>query len=735
MAFISCSRSGSSVVFANHYLVPIFDSGSQLSSSLRQFFSNQSETTSEDEKMDKDYKPKSSTKSKTSKAMARLINYKTWSNELASSLSSFSPTLSKTMVLQTLRLITNSSKAFNFFKWVHDKGFPHSDQTYFIMLEILGHGRNLNVARNFLFSIELRSDGAVKLHNRFFNSLIRSYGQAGLFEESMKLFQTMKRMGVSPSVITFNSLFSILLRRGRTNMANDLYDEMLSTYGVTPDTYTYNILIRGFCKNSMVDQGFRFFNEMSRFNCDPDIVTYNTLVDGLCKAGKVKTAHNLVKGMSKKSKDLNPNVVTYTTLVRGYCMKQELDEALLIIKEMTSRGLMLNKITCNTLIKGLCEAHKLDKIKDILEQTIGDGELSPDTCTFNTLIHAHCSAGNLDEALKVIEKMKSLQVPADSATYSVVLRSLCQREDYDMAEKLFDELYEKEILLSNFGSKPLAASYNPMFQYLCEHGKTEKAERVFRQLMKRGTQDPPSYQTMIMGHCKEGSYEDGYELLKWMLRQNFLPDFEIYDSLIDGFLQKEKPLLAKEALEKMLRSSYLPKTLTWHSILSKLLEKGCTNESASFIVMMLEKNIRQNIKFSTMSLQLLFGRGLKERAFEVLELLYKHGYCVKIDELVQFLLHRGKLSEASKMLAFCFENNQHADLGLCNEVILGLCERNKVSEAFGLCYVLVEKGLHQELTCLDELVSSLEADRRSDEVAFISKRMQRQESLGRSSQE
>lgn len=609
-------------------------------------------------------------------------------------------------------------------------GFPHNDQNYFIMLEILGRERNLNVARNFLFSIEKRSNGAVRLQDRFFNSLIRSYGQAGLFEESMKLFQTMKSIGVSPSVITFNSLLSILLRRGRTNMAKSVYEEMLSTYGVIPDTYTYNILIRGFCKNSMVDQGFQFFKEMSRFNRDPDIVTYNTLVDGLCRAGKVKIAHNLVKGMRKKSKDLNPNIVTYTTLIRGYCMKQEVDEAIVIIKEMTSQGLKLNKITYNTLIKGLCEAHRLDTIKGILG-TIGDGEFCPDTCTFNILIQAHCCAGNLDEAFKMFEKIKCLQVPADSATYSILLRSLCEREHYDKAEKLFDELSEKEILLSSSGSKPLAAAYNPMFQYLCEHGKTKKAERVFRQLIKRGTQDPPSYKTMIMGHCKEGAYEDGYELLTWMLRQNFLPDVEIYDSLIDGFLQKDKPLLAKGTLEKMLTSSYLPKTSTWHSTLAKLLGKGCAHESANVIFMMLEKNIRQNITLSTESVQLLFCHGLQGRAFELIELLYKNGYCVKIVEVVQLLFQRGKLSEACKMLVFCLEKNQHVDIDLCNKVILGLCKSNKVSEAFSLCYELVEKGLHQELICQDDLVAALEAEGKVEEAAFVLKRMRRQESLGR----
>lgn len=136
-------------------------------------------------------------------------------------------------------------------------------------------------------------------------------------------------------------------------MAKQVYDEMLSTYGVTPDTCTYNILIRGFCKNSMVDEGFHFFKEMMSFNCEPDIITYNTLVDGLCRAGNVRTAHNLVNGMSKKCEDLTPNIVTYTTLIRGYCMKQELDVALVILEEMTRRGLKPNIVTYNTLIKGL----------------------------------------------------------------------------------------------------------------------------------------------------------------------------------------------------------------------------------------------------------------------------------------------------------------------------------------------------------------------------------------------
>lgn len=667
-------------------------------------------------------------KPKKARAMARLINSKPWSNDLQTSLS---PLLSKTILLQTLRLITTPTKAFQFFNWVQEMGFSHTAQSYFMMLEIMGRHRNLNAARNFLFSIEKRSDGAVKLEDRFFNSLIRSYGQAGLFQESIKLFSMMKSLGVSPSVVSFNSLLSVLLKRGRTNMAKSVYDEMLITYGVTPDTFTFNILIRGFCMNSMVDEGFRFFKEMSRFKCEPDVVTYNTLVDGLCKAGKVSIAHNLVKGMRKRSMDLNPNVVTYTTLIRGYCMKQEIDEALVVLEEMDSQGLKPNIVTYNILIKGLCEAGKLDKIKEILEGMMGAGGFTPDTSTFNTLIHAHCSAGNLDEALKVFAKMFELHVQPDSATYSVLIRSLCQIGDYGRAEELYDDLSEKDILLSDVGCKPLVAAYNPMFEYFCGNGKTNKAERVFRQLMKRGTQDPPSYKTLIMGHCMEGTYEAGYELLVWMLRRDFVPDVEIYESLIDGFLQKEKPLLAQQTLEKMLKSSHLPKTSTFHSILAELLEKGCAHESASFIMLMLERKIRQNINLSTKCIMLLCGSGLRDKAFQIVGLIYENGYSVKMEELVGFLCQSRKLLEAREMLLFTLDKHQSIDANMCNTVILGLCKTNKLSEAFGLYYDLVEKGVHQKLTCLYDLKTALDAGGRSREALFVSKRMSGQGHLDR----
>ncbi|KAG9455461.1 hypothetical protein H6P81_008365 [Aristolochia fimbriata] len=672
-------------------------------------------------------RPTTTTTTKASNRISRLVNsHHSWSPRLEAALAPISANLSKTTFLQSIHLIKNPEKSLLFFKWAHRRlSFPHLPQSYSAMINILTRTGNLNAARNFLLAVPKFSCGAVALHDRFFNSLIRAYGRTGLVNESIKLFRSMKDHGLSPSAYTFNSLISVLLTRGWTNMAKDLFYDMCDSPDVSPDLCTFNTLIRGFCLNSMVDQGFWFFKEMSRFSCSPDIITYNTLVDGLCRAGKVMIAHNLVKGMFKKHPDLKPNVVTYTTLIRGYCEKLLVSNALCLFEEMNACGLKPNKITYNTLIQGLCEARMVDKIKEILP---GSGEFKPDTCTFNTLVSSHCNAGNSDEAMNIFEKMSNLEVEPDAATYSLLIRSLCRKGNFEKAELLFDDLAKKQILLRNEGSVPLVAAYNPMFDYLCKEGKTQKAEKIFRQLMKRGTQDPTAFKTLIKGHCREGTFQDAFDILLLMLRREFVPDIEVYIVLIGGFLHKGNPAFAYKTLDKMLKSGHTPKTVLFHSILDGLINHGCALDAAGLLTLMLEKKVRQNTNLSTETVILLFKNGLKDNSFGIVRLIYSNGYSVKMEKVIDFLCEKRKFSEAREVVVFVMANDQDIDLQLCSTILSGLCETRRAAEAFSLYYELTDRGLQAPLNCLKALKLALELDKKQSfqkEAEFVSNQMQR----------
>ncbi|CAI9762324.1 unnamed protein product [Fraxinus pennsylvanica] len=501
-------------------------STSLLPSNLAYLFSEQSTATASAEEPNnvendihlQNDKPDKSNKART---MARLINTKPWSAQLESSLSTHTP-LSETSVLQTLRLIKAPANAIHFFNWTQNTGFTHSEHSYFLMLEIFGRARNFNSARKFLLSIPAKSNNAIPLTDKFFYSLIRSYGNARLFRESIKVFKTMKSMGISPSTTTFNYLFLILLKRGWPGKVFELYDEMLKTYGAKPNLYTFNILIRGFFMNSRMDDAFRFFKEMELFNCKPNLISYTTIVEGLCRAGKVKIAHDVVKDMHLKGENLKPNVITYTILVRGYCFLALKLCYNLVLREMVDCGIKPNDITYNIIIHGLCEAQMFDKIKYFSDRGERGGFVH-DTCTFNMVMNSHCKVGDVSKAFKVFEKMKELKVQQDSVSYSVLIRGLCEKLDFGMAEELLDELLVKEILLCDDGVTTVVAAYNPILEYLCRNGKTKKAELVFRQLMRRGKPNPMAYKTLILGHCKEGTCVAGHMLLVFMLRRDFFP--------------------------------------------------------------------------------------------------------------------------------------------------------------------------------------------------------------------
>ncbi|KAL1559344.1 DNA helicase [Salvia divinorum] len=666
-------------------------------------------------------------KSKKSRIISGSINTNPWSARLEARLSPLTP-LSQTTFFQTLRLIKTPSKALRFFNWAQDSGFTHNHYSYFVMLEILGRARHLNPARNFLLSIPKKSGNAVPLTDKFFNCLIRSYGDAGLLQESIKVFEAMKSMAISPSIVTFNSLFLILLKRGRVGKVFQLYDEMLNTFGVKPDSYTFNVLIRGFCKNSMVDEAFRFFREIDKFGCEPDLVTYNTIVDGLCRAGKVDIARNVMNGMHKKCENLRPNVVSYTTLIRGYCGKGEIEEALDVLKEMVGKGIKPNHITYNTIIKGLCEAQRLDMMKEVLGDE-DDARFVPDSCTFNTILSAHCDRETLDEAFNVFEKMKELKVERDSATYSILICALCNNKSFDKAEELLDEIYEQKILLRDRSSTPLTASYNPVFKHLCANGKTKKAERVFRQLMRRGKPDPLAFETLILGQCREGAFEDGYKLLILMLRRDLVPSMKIYESLIDGLLREGKVTLALDTLERMVRSSHLPRTSVFHRILMVLHGKGCASESADLMMLMLNNEIRPNINLSTNAVCLLFKTRMKDRAFELVKSVYEKGFVVNIGDVISFLCKDKQLLEASELLGFSLNNGQNVDVEVCVAVVTGFCDAGQLTEAFSLYYELLEKGILLPVSCLEELRNEFETQGKLKEAAFVAQRIVNSEIL------
>ncbi|GJM90057.1 hypothetical protein PR202_ga06299 [Eleusine coracana subsp. coracana] len=337
------------------------------------------------------------------------------------------------------------------------------------------------------------------LPNHALNALLRALAAAGRVRAAASLFRSIP----SPTPHSYNSLLAALLRRGRTRAASALLAAFLRSRDANPDAATLNTLIHGLSTASLA-------HPLPRSSRSGDLPTARKLFDRM---------------RATKEGEVSPNVVTYTTMIKAYCAKRFPDEALAVFKLMVADGVTPNRITYNTMVQGFCEAGRMELVKEVFNMD----SFKPDTCTFNTLMAVHCREGRIEDAMKVFDQMVQLRVRRDSASYSMVIRVLCESNEFGRAEKLVDELLEKEVLKKRSSCVPLVAAYNPVFVYFCENGKVKKARILFGQLLDRRSKvDFPAFKTLILGHCKEGDFEEGYQLVLSMLKRDLVPDSECY---------------------------------------------------------------------------------------------------------------------------------------------------------------------------------------------------------------
>lgn len=91
----------------------------------------------------------------------------------------------------------------------------------------------------------------------------------------------------------------------------------------------------------------------------------------------------------------------------------------------------------------------------------------------------------------------------------------------------------------------------------------------------------------------------------------------------------------------------------FHSVLTELIKQSCVGQSASLVMLMLEKRVTPNISLSTEVVKLLFKNGTRDKAIEIVRVVYENGYTLKANELIVYLCQSKRLLEAHEILMFC----------------------------------------------------------------------------------
>ncbi|XP_030484211.2 putative pentatricopeptide repeat-containing protein At5g06400, mitochondrial [Cannabis sativa] len=194
---------------------------------------------------------------------------------------------------------------------------------------------------------------------------IRALCRAGKIEEALAMVDEMGTDRATLDQFTYGSIFHGLLRKGRVEEALEKMGSMKQA-GVNPTVHVYTSLIVHFLKEKHIEKALETLGKMREEGCEPTIVTYSAFIRGYIASGNVCEAWNVFYLL--KLKGPSPDFKTYSMFIDCLCKVGKSEEALRLLDEMLSSGIVPSTVNFRTIFYGLNREGKQSLAQTVVQQ-------------------------------------------------------------------------------------------------------------------------------------------------------------------------------------------------------------------------------------------------------------------------------------------------------------------------------------------------------------------------------
>ncbi|KAF9590764.1 hypothetical protein IFM89_038291 [Coptis chinensis] len=264
--------------------------------------------------------------------------------------------------------------------------------------------------------------------------LISLYGKAGMFRHAFKLFDDMPELKCARSVKSFNTLLNATIQSKNFDKTEKLFRELSSRLSMTPDHYSYNIVIKAFCEMGSLDSAVLMLDEMEKNGVNPDLVSFNTILNGFIK-WSFSDGERIWARMEETG--IVPNIISFNAKLQGLVNGSKISEAVELAKQLQSREVKPDHGTYNILIKCCCDVGNLDEAKRLYDQFL-KSDFAPNWTTYEALIPCVCEKGDFNLALKLSQECLGSNCYLNADTVQVVVDGLVKESKVEEAKKLVE---------------------------------------------------------------------------------------------------------------------------------------------------------------------------------------------------------------------------------------------------------------------------------------------------------
>ncbi|CAB9527914.1 Pentatricopeptide repeat-containing protein [Seminavis robusta] len=278
-----------------------------------------------------------------------------------------------------------------------------------------------------------------------YNSIIGALALAGKYDDAFNVFFTMKKVGIKPDKFTYTSLLKACINDG--DLQELVYD--MQEQGVKTDVVMYNAMIRSMCDEGKLSEARTLITRMEAQGVTPNSKTYGILMKGLLRDSKPGACLALFETAcnNKQTSELTENVILYTTAVSAASRLGDHDRALDLVSRMSAVGVKPNMKTLTALIGACLSGDRPDLAAEVYKKVD-----KPDGYAMLQGLKAFCLSGDLDTATKMLYTQRrgsrTLSGKQLMHGYELLVTTAVKYGDYESARAAVTELMAKSYIPS-----------------------------------------------------------------------------------------------------------------------------------------------------------------------------------------------------------------------------------------------------------------------------------------------
>lgn len=311
------------------------------------------------------------------------------------------------------------------FRWASShSNFKHSQQSYDMMVDILGRMKAMDKMREILE--EMRQESLITLDT--VAKVMRRFVGARQWKDAVRIFDDLQFLGLEKNTKSMNVLLDTLCKEKFVEQAREIYLEL--KHYIAPNAHTFNILIHGWCNIRRVEEGHWTIQEMKGYGCRPCVISYSTIIQCYCQEQNFDRVYDLLDEM--QAQNCSPNVVTYTTIMCALAKAEKFEEALQVVERMNAVGCRPDTLFFNSLIYTLGRAGRIDDATHVFKVAMPKASVAPNTSTYNSMISMFCYYAQEERAFGILKEMeKSGLCKPDIQTYHPLIKSCFKMREID----------------------------------------------------------------------------------------------------------------------------------------------------------------------------------------------------------------------------------------------------------------------------------------------------------------